>query len=76
MQPFQGKKLKKPPHRASSQQTDDVLSRLAGTRLPDEPEIWAGTTGRREINDSFRKVARLFLLIFVPKLFRLKRSVL
>ncbi|MGO9688816.1 MAG: hypothetical protein ACLP2X_09755, partial [Syntrophobacteraceae bacterium] len=24
-------------HRASSQQTDDVLSHLAGTRLPDEP---------------------------------------
>ncbi len=28
MQPFQGKKLKKPPHRASSQQTDAALSRL------------------------------------------------
>ena len=34
--PFRARNSKKP-RRARSQQTDTVLSRLAGTRLPDEP---------------------------------------
>lgn len=38
VQPFQDKKLKSP-HRATNlQQTDTVLYRLTGTRLPDEPK--------------------------------------
>jgi hypothetical protein len=37
-----GQETQKAPHRASSQQTDGVLSRLAGTRLPDEPFFFGG----------------------------------
>ena len=48
MQPFQGKKLKIP-HRASSQHTDTLLPRLAGTRLPYEPLLIAKPGGLCEL---------------------------
>ena len=35
-----GQESRKASHRASSQQTDTVLSRHAGTRLPDEPIVF------------------------------------
>jgi hypothetical protein len=49
-----GQETQKAAHRASSQQTDDVLARLAGTRLPDE--LKSGPAGQIVIPEYYAAI--------------------